>query len=284
LKTHLDLFSGIGGFALAAQWAGFETIAFSEVDPYATAILKKHWPNVPNLGDIRNVTRRTLADANGFRQLQQERNLGEIRRRTRDGSKETADAGADRLCDLITGGFPCQPFSLAGKRRGSSDDRALWPEMFRVIAETAPAFVLAENVPGIVNLELDRCLSDLESIGYTTWPPFIIPACALDAKHRRNRVWIMAHANKPRLERRNGGSLQERTDKQPARADRPHSPDAGRGHNEPARWEPEPAVCRVAHGIPFRMDRLKCLGNAIVPQVAAEILIQLTQSRPKPQP
>jgi len=152
--THLDLFSGIGGFALAAGRAGFRTIGFSEIDGYASAVLRKHWPGVPNFGDIRNVR--------GVR------------------------------ADLVTGGFPCQPFSVAGKRRGAGDDRALWPEMLRVIAEVRPGWVLAENVPGIISMELDRVLSDLEGIGYATGT-LVVPACALDARHRRERVWIVGH-------------------------------------------------------------------------------------------
>jgi DNA (cytosine-5)-methyltransferase 1 len=155
MKTHLDLFSGIGGFALSAQAAGYQTIGFSEIEPYACKVLKRHWPDVPNFGDIRNV-----------------RNV---------------------RADLVTGGFPCQPFSVAGKRGGSKDDRHLWPEMCRVIAETRPVWVLGENVPGIINMELDSVLSDLENLGYTAWP-LVIPACAVDARHRRDRVWIVAHS------------------------------------------------------------------------------------------
>ncbi len=167
MLTHLDLFSGIGGFSLAAERAGFTTIGFSEIDPYASRILQHHWPTVPNHGDIRNVP--------------------------------TVE------CDLITGGFPCQPYSLAGKRRGSADDRALWPEMCRVIARCRPTFILGENVPGIINMELDRVLDDLESLNYAT-RTLVIPACAVDAKHRRDRVWIVAHAN---------GRLHERSSPQP---------------------------------------------------------------------
>lgn len=160
--THLDLFSGIGGFAIAAGRAGFRTIGFSEIEPYACQILGRHWPDVPNWGDIRNLPTWWL-----------------------------------RGLDLLTGGFPCQPYSLAGKRGGSRDNRALWPKMFRVIAETRPTWVLGENVPGLINLELDRVLSDLESLDYTCWP-LVIPACAVDARHRRDRVWVIAHAHRGR--------------------------------------------------------------------------------------
>lgn len=285
--THLDLFSGIGGFALAAQAAGFQTIGFSEVEPYACKILKRHWPEVPNYGDIRNV--RGIA------------------------------------CDLITGGFPCQPFSLAGKRKGASDDRALWPEMLRVISESRPRWVLGENVPGIISMELDRVLSDLENLHYTVWP-LVVPACAVDAKHRRSRVWIVAHAAsitagsrrygrpeartkaangshylanafRPRLEI--GQEQSARQECQAIERSRDAVSDASRnGRHERntdggrlgkgasaeeersrltdyCRWQPEPELGRVAHGIPNRSHRLKGLGNAIVPQVAEVILKEI---------
>jgi DNA (cytosine-5)-methyltransferase 1 len=145
-RTHLDLFSGIGGFALAAASAGFQTIGFSEIEPYACKILKHHWPHVPNYGDIRNIQ--------GVR------------------------------ADLVTGGFPCQPYSLAGQRRGASDDRALWPEMLRVIDESKPVWILGENVAGIISMDLDQVLSDLEHLGYSAWA-IGVPACALGAEHRR---------------------------------------------------------------------------------------------------
>lgn len=163
---HLDLFSGIGGFALAAQWAGFKTIAFSEIEPYACKILKERWPGVPNLGDIRT--------AKGI------------------------------PCDLLTGGFPCQPFSVAGQRRGKEDDRHIWPQMRRIIDEARPTWVLGENVAGIIGMELDNVLSDLENIGYACWP-LVVPAVAVDARHRRDRVWIMAYSRE--RERHNGADI-----------------------------------------------------------------------------
>lgn len=155
----LDLFSGIGGFSLAAHWAGIETVAFCEQDKFCQTVLKKHWPNVPIVDDI-------------FKLRGDE--FGTI--------------------DIISGGFPCQPFSLAGKRRGTEDKRHLWPEMFRVISKARPAWVVGENVAGIINVALKGVLSDLESIGYQT-QCFVIPACAMDAPHRRDRVWIMANTN-----------------------------------------------------------------------------------------
>lgn len=165
--THLDLFSGIGGFSLAFESAGFETIGFSEVDPYASAVLKKHWPNVINYGDVRTIPTESL--------------VGRV--------------------DVITGGFPCQPFSVAGKRRGKDDHRHLWPAMLRVIDAIRPAWVCGENVPGIIGMALESVLSDLEASGYQC-ATFIVPACAVGAPHIRDRVWIVAHTNGERPQSR----------------------------------------------------------------------------------
>ncbi len=157
---HLDLFSGIGGFALGLSWAGgFETVAFCDNEPFAQEILKKRWPNVPIYEDVRTIN---------------EKELGKI--------------------DIITGGFPCQPWSLAGSRKGADDDRDLWPEMVAIIENLQPKWVIGENVRGFVNepLGLQRTLSDLESIGYQAIP-HIIPAAGVGALHRRERVWIIAN-------------------------------------------------------------------------------------------
>lgn len=257
--THIDLFSGIGGFALAARWAGFKTICFSEVDDYASAVLRKHWPDVPNVGDI-----------------------------TR------ADFGPYSGATLLTGGFPCQPFSVAGKRAGAGDDRFLWPAMLAVVERTKPAWIVGENVTGIIRMELDRVLADLEAEGYTAWP-LVIPACAVDARHRRDRVWIMAHNQSlGRGEVRGRASGQSgHTDKRgeaatnamrersfPASLQGVYPSQKGSGARDEqsqrsCRWPAEPGVGRVAHGIPSRVDRIKGLGNAIVPQVAFEILRQI---------
>ena len=157
----LDLFSGIGGFSLGLESVGMETVAFCEMDAFCQKVLKKHWPNVPIHSDIKEL------DGNEYR-------------------------GA---VELICGGFPCQPFSVAGEQRGAEDDRALWPEMLRVICEVQPTWVIGENVSGIINMELDNVLSDLEAEGYAA-QTFVLPACSVDAKHRRDRVWIVAHANR----------------------------------------------------------------------------------------
>lgn len=162
--THLSLFSGIGGLDLAAEWAGFETVGQCEWADYPTKVLEKHWPEIPRWRDIRTLTKESFYEKTGRRTV-----------------------------DVISGGFPCQPFSVAGDRRGKDDDRYLWPEMFRVIQELRPTFVLGENVPGIVDLALDQAIADLESEGYEV-QCFLIPACGVDAPHKRERIAIVAHA------------------------------------------------------------------------------------------
>ena len=161
--THLSLFTGIGGLDLAAEWAGFRTTGQCEWADYPTKVLEKHWPNVARWRDIRTLTQESFYEHTGLRTV-----------------------------DVISGGFPCQPFSNAGKRRGAADDRYLWPEMLRVIQELRPTWVVGENVAGIVSLALDTVLSDLEIQGYQA-RAFIIPACGVDAPHRRDRVAIVAY-------------------------------------------------------------------------------------------
>ena len=158
--THLSLFSGIGGLDLAAEWAGFRTVGQCEWADYPRAVLEKHWPGLPRWRDIRTLTGDDFFAKTGLRTI-----------------------------TVLSGGFPCQPFSTAGKRRGKDDDRYLWPEMLRVIREIRPTWVVGENVAGIVSMALDTVLSDLESIGYAC-QAFVIPACAVDAPHRRDRVAI----------------------------------------------------------------------------------------------
>jgi DNA-cytosine methyltransferase len=157
----LDLFSGIGGFSLGLERASkeFQTVAFCEQDPFCTRILNKHWPDVPVYPDIRKL----------------------------NGEKIKELAGA---IDIVCGGFPCQPFSQAGKRRGKADDRDLWPEMFRIIKECVPAYVIGENVAGFVNMELDRTVSDLESENYEV-RVFVLGAVSVQAPHQRQRCWII---------------------------------------------------------------------------------------------
>lgn len=159
----LDIFSGIGGFSLGLERCGMQTVAFCETNIKARRVLRKHWPDVLIYNDVSLLT---------YEQLK---------------------ADGIETIDLVCGGFPCQPFSNAGKREGKTDDRYLWPEMLRIIKEVRPTWVLGENVAGIVKLALDQVLSDLESEGYAT-QTFIVPACAVNAPHRRDRVWIVSHS------------------------------------------------------------------------------------------
>lgn len=283
--NHLDLCSGIGGFALAARWMGWNTVGFAEIDEFASKVLEKHWPGVPNYGDIRLVP---------------------------DGIR----------ADILTAGFPCQPYSCAGKQLGAEDDRAIWPLVFEVVRRVQPRYVVLENVVGFIGLALDGVLSDLEAEGYETGA-VVLPACAVNAPHRRDRVWIVANAgrfdsdrrggkrggqetagarywitrssehaddvadrsdcgreeaqrldfgggendapsdsDRPRLEGRLGESLRERPDERAARESRPHAPDP---YSEPLGWatEPrgqrgggqsEPGLGGAADGLPGRLD------------------------------
>ena len=168
MKT-LDLFSGIGGFSIGLERAGFKTVAFCEIDKYCKLILKKHWKDIKIYPDVREITKQQLEE---------------------DGCE---------LPEVITGGFPCQPFSVAGRQKGSGDNRYLWPEMFRVIKEFKPRWIIAENVRGIINIQhgmvFERVHTDLESQGYET-QTFIIPAAGVGAPHRRDRVWIVANSRR----------------------------------------------------------------------------------------
>ena len=274
----LDLFSGIGGFSLGLErTGGFETVAFCEYEPFPRAVLAKHWPNVPCFPDVRTLK----------------------------------GSDIDGPVDVICGGYPCQPFSTAGQRRGKEDDRHLWPEFNRLVAELRPTWVIGENVAGHISMGLDDVLSDLEGQGYAC-RTFVIPACAVDAPHRRDRVWTVAHA--PQLQR-NGSAehrqqgcgqvpeLGKRSGAEPlADAQRIRQPRSGQpliasdcaseGEGEtnnafavskPGKWCPEPNVGRVAHGVPRRVDRLKALGNAVVPQIPQMIgyaILQAEKERP----
>ncbi len=321
----LDLFAGIGGFSLAAHWMGWETAAFVEKEPFPQKILRKNFPGVPIYDDIYDYE------------------------------------GTEHPADIITGGFPCQPFSHAGKRKGTDDDRYLWPEMLRVINTARPCWVIGENVAGLKSMEngetLEGILIDLENIGYQT-ETFLVPAASVGAWHRRDRIWICAYAidstdrtigeqgrEKKTIQgnsretgrtrvfsgtgsevstiasntesERHGGRSGERcttgerellqgkqeggtVGSEAERCSRDAQPSSNTdrkglqrgketGNTSGSReernqfterygelfgggyWSVEPNVGRVANGVPKRVDRLKGLGNAIVPQVAYEI-------------
>lgn len=334
--THFSLFTGIGGLDLAAEWAGIETVGQCEFADYPTKVLEKHWPEVPRWGDIRTLTGESFYERTGLHTV-----------------------------DVISGGFPCQPFSNAGKRRGKEDDRYLWPEMVRVIAELRPTWVVGENVAGIIHMALDTVLSDLEGQGYAT-RAFLIPASGVNAPHQRYRTAIVAYTDCAGLQTsraeqqatgasRNGEDVHnpnrirysrqdtresdcndtwdDKTSKQgwrtkpndlvtgcqdvsdsygtgckelyfPGITDRERftgggtdegavcntagqglsdrsskkveefraeqeseRPNCRRGEPDGSRqWATEPRVGRVANGVSHRVDRIKCLGNAVVPQ------------------
>ena len=288
--THLSLFSGIGGLDLAAEWAGFETVGQCEFADYPTKVLEKHWTDVPRWRDIRTLTKESFYDRTGLRTV-----------------------------DVISGGFPCQPFSVAGKQKGKGDDRYLWPEMLRVIRELRPHCVVGENVPGILKIAAGQVVKDLEQAGYHV-VVFQFEAAAVGAWHRRARVFFVGcaknveNAGCGRRDSQNNVCEQSRgaefirAGKTVANAEgkrgqgcaaiRPAVQAEGVGEmqsdkcrcdefvNDTMRggcdgddrrresqeladgrcWAVEPDVGRVAARLPHRVDRLKCLGNAVVPQ------------------
>jgi len=241
----LDLFSGIGGFSLGLERAGMRTVAFCEIDPFAQRVLQKHWPEVPIYDDIRSLTAEQLA--------------------------------ADGIgVDLICGGFPCQDISLAGKGAGLEGERSgLWREFARLIGELRPRFGIVENVAALLGRGLDTVLGDLAALGFDAeW--HCIPASAVGAPHRRDRVWVVAY---PRYQARPAGRHADRG-AVGTNLSHPHKPRLAFGQSlsgddgaeQPSAvgsnwWLTEPDVGRVAHGVPAQVDRLRGLGNAVVPQI-----------------
>lgn len=255
MLTHLSLFSGIGGLDLAAEWAGFTSVGQCEWADFPTKILEKHWPDVPKWRDIHDLTGEDF--------------------RTRTGL---------RTVDVISGGFPCQPFSVAGKQAGKEDERYLWPEMLRVISELKPSFVVGENVPGILRIVAADVVKSLEREGYEC-VLFDFEAAAVGAHHRRERIAFVAHARSQGLQgREQSGTHRERIGEGRQSAFGPASECSAvgnadeslcsgnnrrresQGPEERYRWPAEPDVGRVANGVPDRVDRIKALGNAVVPQ------------------
>jgi len=231
--SHGSLFSGIGGFDLASDWMGWNNIFQCEIDEFCLKVLNKNFPNVKKYIDIKQF------NANEYR----------------------------NKLDILTGGFPCQPFSTAGKRKGTEDDRSLWCEMFRIIKEAKPKWVVAENVVGIATMELDNILTDLESEGYQT-TTFNIPACAKSAPHIRKRIWIVANTNS------RGWNAQSRICTSPQERNSANDADSTNATiGKQKTWMAEPELERVVYGVSRKLDkcRVKALGNSIVPQVAYEI-------------
>jgi len=317
MLSHLDLFSGIGGFSLGLESAGLvKTVAFCDYEKFCQKVLNKHWPHVPIYGDVKELTHERLK-ADGINSI-----------------------------DIITGGYPCQPFSVAGSQKGEQDPRHVWPEMFRLIQELRPSFVIGENVSGHIKLGLDTVLENLESEGYST-RTFSISAASVGANHKRERVWTLAYSNDKGIRARFGRSnydyekkgrvwsfdrrgsesddewsnssttetealdvadtqsegrrkpghsnKEKRSTESSATQSQSSSSNVADSNSERLQrtkqsgahkektqtqfsaaqsfetkgdfWEFEPDVGRVAHGVSQRVDRLKGLGNAVVPQI-----------------
>lgn len=280
----LDLFSGIGGFSLGLGWAGFETVAFCEIEPYAQNVLKKHWPSLPIHEDVKKL------NGNDYKGI-----------------------------DIITGGFPCQDISNAGTKEGIKGERSgLWFELCRIISEARPRYAIMENVSALLHRGLSTVLSDLAKIGYDCqW--HCIPASYVGAYHQRDRIWIIAYPhsdpNGKQLEyekkwRDSERKIQERANSNSTRQLQPqrlneelrrwiahvHKENVSNSHSERLQrgentreisgegkeaneqfarlhsfkrgvWATEPKLARMVHGIPRRVDRTKGLGNAVVPQI-----------------
>ena len=274
---HLDLFSGIGGFALAARRVGWTTIGFCEIDPFACKVLNKHWPEVPIYDDIRTL--------------------------------DTAGLAAD----IITGGFPCQDISLAGAGAGIDGERSgLWSELCRVISEIRPSYALMENVAALLGRGLERVTGDLAAIGYDCeW--HCVPASAIGAPHRRDRIWILAYPDSRSYRGIPGTVAEPQGSLFPRRVELQSGIETGNGRADLSdavrfgslhggngvcdrrqyltrenlrrcsawrHWATEPDVGRVAHGVPDRVDRLKGIGNAIVPGVAEMLFRAIAESGP----
>ena len=268
--THIGLFEGIGGFSLAAHWAGWETLAWCEIDPFCQRVLSHYWPNAEKFTDIKQ------SDFTKY---------------------------ANKI-DVLTGGFPCQPFSSAGERRGTDDPRHLWPEMLRVVREIRPRYVVGENVDGLVNwsggMVFDQVQADLENEGYEVIP-VILPACGVGAPHRRYRVWFIAYCSNTGAKglqqgwedtvygfkstaHANSVELQGRSEPGILRASRPDGNKRLANMGRVPDWETfptKPPVRGGNDGIPGKLDgitisgwareSIKAFGNAIVPQVAYQI-------------
>ena len=279
--NHLSLFSGgCDGFSVAAEWLGWTNVAHVEIDKWNQKLLRQNFPESEVYGDIREFNERHAAKHRG-------------------------------CIDIITGGFPCQPFSSAGKREGTGDDRYLWPEMLETIRAIQPAFVVGENVAGLTTMEngetFERICASLEDEGYTV-ESFVLPAASVGAWHRRDRIWIVCYTNGSARRKETKARVemeQDPLDRSEWKEDtnRAHSPGKNVTNGESigiqgqrtsgkqeskthgrqvlslchpegegqSYWQAEPGMGRMVHGVPHRTHRIKALGNAVVPQVVYEI-------------
>jgi DNA (cytosine-5)-methyltransferase 1 len=247
---HLDLFSGIGGFTLACDWVGIETVGFVEIDKFCQKVLQKHWPNIPIADDIKNVKKDTFQNP----------------------------------IDIITGGFPCQDISQANTNnpKGLVGERSgLWNEYKRLVSEIRPRYFIVENTSALLYRGLARVLGDISELGYdAVWE--VIPAKEIGAPHRRARVWVVAYTNGNRLFQSMPHRRFEKAEprKTPIWSEYWNEVRSGfTGYETISSLEEtkraaaiKPWLCRVSDGIPNGLDRLKSLGNSIVPQVAYTLL------------
>jgi len=262
LLTHGSLFAGIGGFDLGFERAGIKTVWQVEIDPFCRKVLEKHFPDAQRFSDVREVGRSELADV-----------------------------------DIITGGFPCQDISHAGRRVGIAGERSgLWREYARIISELRPRYAVVENVAALLGRGIERVVGDLAEIGYDAeWK--IISAADVGAHHIRERVWILAYPGRAGIHERG----QNRGTGEEVRDVRGNGRDGLSGQlgvqdeiladaniittfgtpiarQECAPWATESGLARVAHGVPNRLDRIKSLGNAVVPQIAEWLGGRITQA------
>lgn len=246
--SHIGLFEGIGGFSLAASWMGWETKAWCEWNEFGQRVLRYHFPKAEGFGDI------TKTDFTKY----------------------------ENTIDLVSGGFPCQPFSVAGKRKGKEDDRFLWKEMLRAIREIQPPWIVGENVSGIISIGggmvFREVQIDLENEGYEVLP-FLLPACSIGASHRRERCWFVAYSNDKRLSRIEQRIGLRETGKMEIATETLFPCQITESYND----LPKPTNISSHDGFSFNLDTgaisknkwreqsIKAYGNAIVPQVALQI-------------
>jgi len=286
---HFDVCSGIGGFSLGFRWAALsEPVAFCEIDPYCQKVLAKNFPNIPIFNDVKELV---------------------------NDRPESTRTIPDH--DILTSGYPCQPFSVAGQRRGEEDERNIWRFVFEIVKRKHPTWCVFENVYGHIAMGLDQVLHDMESEGYST-QTFVVPACSLNAPHKRDRLWIVCNladteseglqgfnkrsptisterdeitdigtkgsgdkdvANSKCMGRESGTSVREELAREESHGKfNNRSTDGSAQERARSWWDVEPNVGRVAYGIPSRVDRLRGLGNAIIPAIAMQIGLSIKEA------